>query len=243
MEAAGLKAHPHPEQEFWLLHRFNMERKMIKIALADDHTLLRNALADLIDNFEDCKVINQAGTGKEMLAQLEAPTVPDIVLLDLSMPDLDGYETAVYMQKRFPNVHVLMLTMYDSELLLIRLLQAGVRGFLKKDIHPIELHFALQSVMQSGYYYSHYASGKLANLFRNSNGSNMALQKAMLSEQEIQFLKFAATDMTYKEIAMRMNLNPRSVDNLRDHLFQKLDVKSRVGLAMFSIRKGVVSLA
>jgi DNA-binding CsgD family transcriptional regulator len=96
--------------------------------------------------------------------------------------------------------------------------------------------------MQSGYYYSHYASGKLANLFRRSNGGNMALQKAMLNEQEILFLKLASTDMTYKEIALNMDLNPRTVDNLRDHLFQKLDVRSRVGLAMFAIRKGIVSL-
>ena len=215
---------------------------MIKVALADDHTLLRNALAELIDNFQDCKVVYQAGTGTEVLEQLKGKTVPDIVLLDLSMPEMDGYETAVYIQREYPNIHVLMLTMYDSELLLIRLLQAGVRGFLKKDIHPAELHFALQSVMQSGFYYSHYASGKLANLFRASNGNNMALQRAMLSEQEIMFLKLTASDLTYKEIALKMQLNPRSVDNLRDHLFEKLDVKSRVGLAMFAIRKGIIGL-
>ena len=219
-----------------------MEKKLIKVVLADDHILLRNALANLIDDFEDCRVVYQASTGKELLSQLQGTLRPDVVLLDLNMPELDGYDTALLLQKNHPDIHVLMLTMYDSELLLIRLLQAGVRGFLKKDIHPAELHFAIQAVIQSGYYYSHYASGKLANLFRKSNGSNMALQKAMLNEQEIMFLKFASTDMTYKEIAMRMSLNPRSVDNLRDHLFQKLDVKSRVGLAMFAIRKGVVSL-
>ena len=218
------------------------EIKTIKVVLADDHTLLRNALATLIDNFEDCKVIGQVGNGKEVVAQLQANLMPDLVILDLNMPEMDGYDTAVWMQKNYPKIHVLMLTMYDSELLLIRLLQVGVKGFLKKDIHPSELHFAIQSVIQSGFYYSHYASGKLANLFRKSNGNNMALQKAMLSDQEIAFLKFASSDMTYKEIAMKMNLNPRSVDNLRDHLFQKLDVKSRVGLAMFAIRKGIVSL-
>src|SRR4051812_17715108 len=219
-----------------------MQTKTIKVALADDHTLLRNALADLIDNFDDFKVVYQAGTGKEIVEYLKGKMLPDIVLLDLSMPEMDGYDTALYMQREYPNIHILMLTMYDSELLLIRLLQAGVKGFLKKDIHPTELHFALQAVSQSGYYYSHYASGKLANLFRNSNGSNMALQKAMLSEQEICFLRLASTDLTYKEIALKMKLNPRAVDNLRDHLFQKLDVKSRVGLAMFAIRKGIVSL-
>ena len=139
--------------------------------------------------------------------------------------------------KKAENVSALMLIILIGGVILWI-----IYGFLKKDIHPTELHFALQSVMQSGFYYSHYASGKLANLFRKSNGNNMALQKALLNEQEIQFLQYAASDMTYKEIALRMSLNPRSVDSLRDHLFQKLDVRSRVGLAMFAIRKGVVSL-
>jgi DNA-binding NarL/FixJ family response regulator len=113
--------------------------------LADDHILLRTALADLIDNFEDCQVVSQASTGKELLIQLDGPAVPDIALLDLNMPDLDGYQTAMYMQRHYPNIHVLMLTMYDSELLLIRLLQAGVRGFLKKGYssHGIALCVAI----------------------------------------------------------------------------------------------------
>jgi len=136
-----------------------------------------------------------------------------------------------------------MLTMYDSDQALIRLLQLGVKGFLKKDIHPEELKFAIQSVVQSGYYYSHDTSGKMANLFRSKNGNQkLELEKVMLSEQEITFLKLASSELTYKEIAMKMNLNPRAVDGLRDHLFDKLDIKSRVGLAMYAIRQGMVAL-
>jgi two-component system, NarL family, invasion response regulator UvrY len=131
--------------------------------------------------------------------------------------------------------------MYDSEQAMIRLLQAGVKGFLKKDIHPVELKFALESVMQSGYYYSQQTSGQLANLFRNKNGNMIALEKAMLSAQETTFLKLVSSEMTYKEIALEMKLNPRAVDALRDHLFQKLDIKSRVGLAMYAIRQGLVA--
>ena len=139
-----------------------------------------------------------------------------------------------------PDIHILMLTMYDSELLLIRLLQAGVKGFLKKDIHPSELKFAILSVMQIGYYYSHHTSNKLANLFRASPGETLAFQKNVLSEIEIRFLKLACTEMTYKEIALELSLNPRSVDSIRDGLFEKLDVKSRVGLALYGIKKGIV---
>ena len=145
------------------------------------------------------------------------------------------------MQANYPQVHVLMLTMYDSELSMIRLLQAGVKGFLKKDIHPSELKFAIHSVMQSGYYYSNHTTGKLVNLFRNSLDGNINIQNAMLSHPELQFLKLACTDLTYKEIAQQMKLNPRSVDTLRNQLFTKLNVKSRVGLAMVAIKQGVVT--
>lgn len=218
-----------------------MENKSpIKVALADDHILLRNALATLINGFENCKVVGQANDGKELIdiAQKEHP---DVVLLDVNMPHMDGYETAVWFQANMPQINILMLTMYDSEPLLIRLLQAGVKGFLKKDIHPSELRFAIQSVMDVGYFYSHHTSGKLANLIRLGGNDQMMLQNFMLTDQELAFLKLACTEMTYKEIAMEMNLNPRAVDSLRDHLFEKLDVKSRVGLALFAVRKGMVS--
>ena len=103
-----------------------------KIALADDHIVLRNALSSLIDNFENCKVIFQANDGKELTELISYDAPPDIVILDLNMPNMDGYDTALWLQKNFPDVKVLMLTMYDSEMLLIRLLQAGVKGFIKK---------------------------------------------------------------------------------------------------------------
>ena len=124
---------------------------------------------------------------------------------------------------------------------MIKLLQTGVKGFLKKDVHPSELNFAIHSVVQSGFYYSNHSTGKLVNLFRNNPDGNTGLQKALLSDQELNFLKLACSDLTYKEIAQQMSLNPRSVDTLRDGLFIKLDVKSRVGLAMVAIRHGVVT--
>jgi two-component system, NarL family, invasion response regulator UvrY len=213
----------------------------IKVALADDHVLLRNALASLINAFEGCTVIMEVSNGKELQHQMAAKQ-PDVLLLDLNMPEMDGFETAGWLQIHYPAVKVLMLTMYDSEATLIRLLQAGVKGFLKKDTHPTELQFAIQSVMQSGYYYSLQTSGKLANLFRQNSGGATALEKAMLSKEEIRFIQLSTTEYTYKEIAEKMNLNPRAIDNMRDVLFQKLEIKSRVGLAMYAIRNGLVRL-
>ncbi len=213
---------------------------MTKIAMADDHILLRNALGNLIDTFGNFKVTLMANNGQELIRNLNETNKPDILLLDLNMPLMDGFETAAWFRERYPDVHILMLTMYDAEATLIRLLQMGVKGFLKKDIHPNELKLALETVMQVGYYYSYDTTGRILNLFRNMN--DQALQRNLLSDQEVEFLKLAASDKTYKEIAMDMKLNPRSVDNLRDHLFEKLEVRSRVGLAMYAIKKGLVRI-
>lgn len=216
-------------------------KQHIKVALADDHVLLRTALAALIDNFENCKVVCQANDGTELISFVEQHAPPDVILLDLNMPNMDGYDTAIWFKANMPNIHVLMLTMYDSEMLLIRLLKAGVRGFLKKDIHPTELKLAINTVVETGYYYSHHTTGKLANLFRLGKGNYPRLEDAVLTDQEMHFLQLACTEMTYKEIALAMKLNPRGVDSLRDYLFAKLDVKSRVGLALLAIRKGLVT--
>ena len=213
----------------------------IKVALVDDHALLRNALAALVDGFGECRVIHQSGNGKEIISAIGAGVVPDVVILDLNMPGMDGFETAEWLQKNHPSIHVLMLTMYDSELSLIRLLQTGVKGFLRKDIHPSELKFAINSVIKAGFYYSNHTTGRLVSLFRNNSEASLRLQRSMLSQQEINFLKLVCTDLTYKEIAKQMALNPRAIDTLRDQLFIKLDVKSRVGLAIVAIRHGIVN--
>ncbi|HEU4470500.1 MAG TPA: response regulator transcription factor [Flavisolibacter sp.] len=217
--------------------------KTIKIAMVDDHVLLRSALARLINSFDDCQVVCEADNGEQLTKKLKSQPPPDVILLDLNMPLMDGFDTAFWLGKHYPGIHILMLTMYDSELTLIRLLQAGVKGFLKKDVEPAELKFAIHSVMQSGYYYSTHTAGRLANLFRSNNKDNMRVQNALLSDQEVSFLRLACSDLTYKEIAQEMQLSPRAVDALRDQLFMRLDVKSRVGLAMVAIRNGIVSQA
>ncbi len=218
-----------------------MQNELIKVAMVDDHVLLRNALSSLINNSGKCKVIFEASNGKELINKIDNGNYPDVVILDLNMPEMNGHETAYYLQQHHPNMKILMLTMYDSELVLIRLLKAGVKGFMKKDIHPSELLFAIQSVHDFGYYYSAQTSSKLAGLFRD-NQEYQLLDKVMLSEIEIDFLKYACSELTYKEIAVKLNLNPRAIDGMRDNLFTRLDVKSRVGLAMYSIRHGVVSV-
>lgn len=214
----------------------------IDIILADDHVLLRDALASLINSFDECRVVATAGNGQEVMKLMENGQRPHIILLDLNMPQMDGYETAALLHAQYPDVYILILTMYDSEIALIRLLQIGVRGFLKKDIDPAELKRALLILYKEGYYYSHSATGKLSSLFQKHQQGEHTIERSILSETEISFLKLASTDLTYKEIALQMSMTPRAIDGLRDTMFEKLDVKSRVGLAIFAVKKGIVVL-
>jgi two-component system, NarL family, invasion response regulator UvrY len=217
-----------------------MDKKIIKIALADDHVIFRESLALTINGFGNCKVVLHASTGTELIEQMDAGNIPDIVVLDLNMPEKNGYDAAAYIMEHHPKVNVLMLTMYDADIALIRLLQLGIKGFLRKDIHPVELKNAINSIMETGFYYSSSTTGRLFSLFKKNQENGTLLYKNLLNDTEILFLKLACTEATYKEIAQKMNLNPRSVDNLRDHLFQKLEVKSRVGLAMYALRQGII---
>jgi len=208
--------------------------------MVDDHILLRNALSVMVNNSGKCAVLYEVSNGKELIEKLNTSVIPDIVILDLNMPIMNGQETAEYLQKNHPEIKVLMLTMYDSELALIRLLKAGVKGFMKKDIHPTELLSAIESVYHHGYYYSSHTSSKLASLFIDSDDKSKSFERIMMSELELKFMKLVCSEMTYKEIASELKMNPRAIDGMRDTLFTRLDVKSRVGLAMYSIKHGIV---
>jgi two-component system, NarL family, invasion response regulator UvrY len=215
--------------------------KPYKIILADDHILLRDALAGLIDNFDEFTVIAKAADGSELINTMETGKQPDILLMDLNMPKMDGYETAKWVAKNYPHIKTVILTMYDTEVAMIRLLQMGVFGFLKKDIHPQELKTALLTVASGEYYYSNHNTGKIASLFKKTADGSSRLEKSSFSELEIEFLRFCCTDMTYKEIAQIMCLTPRHIENYRDALFIKLEVQSRVGLAIYAVKNGIIT--
>ncbi|RYX90438.1 response regulator transcription factor, partial [bacterium] len=188
-----------------------MDKKIIKIALADDHVIFRESLALTINGFGNCKVVLHASTGTELIQQVDSGNIPDIVVLDLNMPEKNGYDAAAYLLEHHPSVNVLMLTMYDADIALIRLLQLGIKGFLRKDIHPVELKNAINSIMETGFYYSSSTTGRLFSLFKKNQENGTLLYKNLLNDTEILFLKLACTEATYKEIAQKMNLNPRSV--------------------------------
>jgi DNA-binding NarL/FixJ family response regulator len=212
------------------------------IALADDHVLLRKGLADLVSK-QGYTVLFQADNGEEFLDKLKTNPEPDIVLLDINMPKKDGYETALWLKRNKPGIKVLALSMYDDEKAIIRMLKNGARGYILKDAEPSDLKAALESVLTRGFHYSEMVTGKLIHSINAMSEEDSEIKSTLgLSEKEITFLKLAATELTYKEIAEQMHLSPRTIDGYRDELFEKLDLKSRVGLVLFAIKNGIVNI-
>ena len=214
--------------------------KKIQVAVADDHSLLRQALAKLINSFENFTVLFEANNGNEIKAKLGKHIIPDIVLLDVNMPDMDGYETAQWLHNNFPQVKVLALSMFSDENIIIRMLKLGAKGYILKNAEPEELKDALNSVLEKDFYLSEYISGKIVS------GLNKDLDRpddrVTLSEKEKELLRWICSEMTYKDIAGKMFVSPRTLDDYRNNLFEKLKVKTRVGLVLYAIRNRLVEV-
>src|SRR6201991_4509808 len=213
------------------------------VVLVDDHVLLRNGLAGLIRSFCQFDVLFEAGGGKDLIRQLKNYRRPDIVLLDINMPEMDGYETACWLKRNYPEIRVLALSMYDTDSSIVRMLKNGAKGYILKDIEPQELRLALESVMEKGFYYSDLVTSKLVHPIGLIDEPEHNVHPLLsLNERELEFMKLVCTEWTYKEIADRMYLSPRTIDGYRDALFEKLNVRTRVGLAMYAVRNGIVNL-
>jgi two-component system, NarL family, invasion response regulator UvrY len=211
--------------------------KQIQVAIADDHTLLRKALAKLVNSFDNYAVLFEADNGKEIKKKINEHLVPDLILLDVNMPEMDGFETASWLNKNYPKIKVLALSMFSDERTIIRMLRQGARGYIMKNIDPEELKKALDSVVSKNFYLSDEISGKIiSGLHKDADRME---EPITLSQREREFLKWICTEITYKDIAAKMFVSPRTVDEYRSNLFEKLKVKTRVGLVMYAIRNGL----
>lgn len=214
--------------------------RQIQVAIADDHTLLRKALGKLIGSFDDYMVLFEADNGREIKNKIAQHIIPDLVLLDVNMPEMDGFETAGWLNKNYPKVKVLALSMFSDEKTIIKMLRLGAKGYILKNIDPDELKNALDSVMKKNFYLSDYISGKIiSGLHKDVDRVD---EPGPLTQREKDFLRLICTEITYKDIAAKMYVSPRTVDEYRNNLFEKLKVKSRVGLVMYAIRNGLVDV-
>ncbi|HEX7691891.1 MAG TPA: response regulator transcription factor [Sediminibacterium sp.] len=217
---------------------------MTLVALVDDHELLRTGLAAMINSFDGFKVIMEANNGQEFIEKIRnTRTTPNIVLLDITMPQMDGYETSSWIKSNLPQTKVLVLSMLENDTAIIRMLKNGARGYILKDSKPRIFKDALNNIRDSGFYINDLVSNKLMQYINKEEVYDSdVLTLGNLSENEVAFLKWICTDKTYKEIADEMCLSPRTIDTYRDNLFKKLEVKTRVGLAIFAIKSGIVTI-
>lgn len=214
-----------------------------KIAIVDDHTLFRKGLSTLISELPSYSVLFEASNGKEFIEKIQGLEVPDIVLLDITMPEMNGYETAKWIKFNYPSVKMLALSTMDTDESILRMVKNGVHGYLMKDSELEELKKAFESVLSIGYYYNDLVSRKIirsvADLADDSSPLNIL---SKLTEREILFLKHCCSEKTYSHIASEMNVSERTVDGYREALFKKLNIGTRVGLVLYAIKNGIFSV-
>ena len=182
-------------------------------------------------------MLYECENGKALLEKLKAKNnIPDIVLLDISMPVMDGFETAKWLKENHPEVLIMTLSMQDDEQSVIKMIKNGANGYLLKNTHPAELEKALLKLVSDGFYYPDWASRLV---FASLNEDKKLISNTVkLTDREIEFLKYTVTEMTYKEISEKMFCSPRTVESYRDSLFEKLELKTRVGLAVYALKNG-----
>ncbi len=208
------------------------------IVIVDDHILIAKAIAGVIENFPKYTVLYEVQHGKALIEKFKvARNIPDIVLLDVNMPVMDGFETAKWLKENHPDVLIMTLSMQDDDTSLIKMIRAGAKGYLLKNIQPQELENALETLVSKGYFYPEWAAGKIYSNLSSHHNQNK-LPEITFTEREEELLKYCCTEMTYKEIAEKMFCSVRTVEGYRDSLFDKLGLKTRVGLAVYAIKTG-----
>ena len=210
-------------------------KSIIKIAIAEDHEMFRELISAHIDTFENCKVVIQATNGKELVEKIQTKENTDLVLLDISMSTMNGYDAAMILHEKFPDIKILFCSIYNHELAICRMIGCGGNGFIHKAASTLELKKAIYDVMRNGYGFPPFRT----KTFSQNNGLRNV--KLHFSNKELKFLQLTCTEKTYKEIAFELGLTPRQVDYLREDLFARFEVHSRIGLAFNARHSGILA--
>lgn len=210
-----------------------METSPINIAIVDDHTLFREGMAALLCEFSEINILFQAGHGIQMQQMLQKENAPDVILMDINMPLMDGYDSTAWLYKNYPEVRVLALSMFEDDVSVIKMIKAGACGYVLKESRPRELLNAITHLHERGSYMNELVSRKLLKNVKEESS------KLLLTKRELQFMKLCCSELTYKEIADKMFVNHRTVDNYRESLFLKLNLRSRVGIVLYAIKNQI----
>jgi DNA-binding NarL/FixJ family response regulator len=211
----------------------------IKYLITDDHKIFRQGLRLALNNYPILKFIGEAGNGLELLSLLEAQ-VPDVILLDLKMPQMDGMEVLKKIRVKYPDIKILILTMYDEEHFVLHLIEAGANGYLLKNAEPDEIHLAIQTVMETDYYFNDLvSSAMLRNMLQKTKIANRVKIGVKLSDKEEEVLKLICEERTAAEIAKEIFLSQRTVEGIRSLLLEKTGARNTAGLVLYAIKNGI----
>src|SRR5260221_3961340 len=220
-----------------------MSKKLqhIRLAVVDDHQIFRDAIIKYILNKEkEFSVLLEAENGQNLIEKLNKDNLPDIAIVDVNMPRMNGFETVEWLKSNHPEIKILILTMYNDEDTISKMFKLGANGYLTKNVTSDELIIAIKSIVRKGFYYSDFITEKLVHLLQNENKSPKKKKESdlflevwrKLTTKEKEFIRFSCTDMTYAQIAHKLHLSPKAIEGYRISLFKKFNSKTRVGLAV-----------
>ena len=211
----------------------------IKIAIADDYKIFREGLKVGLSSDPNLEVIFEADNGEDLLKGLSNIN-PDIILMDLKMPIMDGMEATKEVKKKYPDIKILVVSMYDDDKFIIHLMEIGANGYLLKNAEPDEIKRSIYSLYENGYYFNDLVNkALLKKLVLKNNLKPSFNQNVELSEREIEVLKLICEEKTATEIAKEIFLSPRSVEGIRQRLIEKIGVRNTAGLVMFAAKNGI----
>ncbi|MCW3103855.1 MAG: response regulator transcription factor [Bacteroidetes bacterium] len=210
-------------------------KKRIRLAIVDDQQLFRKGLIALIREFEDLEIIIEARNGKELMELLKVQQ-PDVLLLDLKMPEMDGFRVTEQLGKLYPEIRILVLSMYLHNATLLWLLEKGARGFLFKDSDISTVTVAISSVMETGYYFNDHISQKMVKELMRNNTISPDFTPVVLSLREIEIIRLICQELTNKEIAMQLFISARTVDGHKEKILRKTKAKNVIGIVMYAVR-------
>ena len=212
----------------------------IKIAIADDYKIYRDGLKVGLSADENLSVVAEADNGEDLLKELEAHS-PDVILMDLKMPIMDGMEATKIVRKKFPSIKVLVITMYEDDKFIIHLMENGANGYLLKNAEPEEIRKSIYAVYENGYYFNDVVNKALLKKLVLKNNLIPSFNKNVeLTERELEVLKLICEEKTAAEIGKEIFLSPRSVEGIRQRLIEKVGVRNTAGLVMFAVKNNIV---
>jgi DNA-binding NarL/FixJ family response regulator len=214
--------------------------RRLKVYIADDHTLFRKAMVNLLRSFERIIEVKDAENGKELLALIRNE-VPDVVLIDLQMPVMDGSEASNQIIQRYPDVKIIVLTMHDSNKFILHMMDMGVHAFLLKNTEPDELEQAIYAVADKDFYHNELVATVLRkNVKERQAGQRPNFEHADLTDREREILQLICQELTMKEIGQRLYLSENTVRNHRVNIMDKVGVNNIVGLVKYAYETGIV---